>query len=119
MKYRIIAALLAALLVLSLTGCGSIPAPAAPAAPAQGDAPGQQTETSADADVPAEDAAGDADTDEDAWKAEFEKSLLDNYNVTPDHYEELEGGVYQVYVEMDGKVIPFVVVDPATGDYHG
>lgn len=113
MKYRIIAALLAALLVLSLTGCGSIPAPA------QGDAPGQQTDTSADADAPAEDAAGDADTDEDAWKAEFEKSLLDNYNVTPDHYEELEGGVYQVYVEMDGKVIPFVVVDPATGDYHG
>ena len=107
MKYRIIAALLAALLVLSLTGCGSIPAPAAPA---QGDAPGQQTDTSADADAPAED---------DAWKAEFEKSLLDNYNVTPDHYEELEGGVYQVYVEMDGKVIPFVVVDPATGDYHG
>lgn len=116
MKYRIIAALLAALLVLSLTGCGSIPAPAAPV---QGDAPGQQTDTSADADAPAEDAAGDADTDEDAWKAEFEKSLLDNYNVTPDHYEELEGGVYQVYVEMDGKVIPFVVVDPATGDYHG
>ena len=33
MKYRIIAALLAALLVLSLTGCGSIPAPAAPAEP--------------------------------------------------------------------------------------
>ena len=116
MKYRIIAALLAALLVLSLTGCGRIPAPAAPG---QGDAPGQQTDTSADADAPAEDVAGDADTDEDAWKAEFEKSLLDNYNVTPDHYEELEGGVYQVYVEMDGKVIPFVVVDPATGDYHG
>ena len=111
MKHRIIAALLAALLVLTLTACGSTPAPAAPA---QEDAPGQQ------ADAPAEDAAGDADTaDKDAWKAEFEKSLLDNYNVTPDHYEELEGGVYQVYVEMDGKVIPFVVVDPATGDYHG
>ena len=116
MKNKIIAALLAALLTLSLTACGSTPAPAAPV---QGDAPGQQTDTSADADAPAEDAAGDADTDEDVWKAEFEKSLLDNYNVTPDHYEELEGGVYQVYVEMDGKVIPFVVVDPATGDYHG
>lgn len=115
MKYKMIAALLAALLVLTLTACGSTPAPA------QGDAPGQQTDTAADADAPAEDAAGDADAadDEDAWKAEFEKSLLDNYNVTPDHYEELEGGVYQVYVEMDGKVIPFVVVDPATGDYHG
>ena len=111
MKHRIIAALLAALLVLTLTACGSMPAPATPT---QEDAPGQQ------ADAPAEDVVGDADAvDEDAWKAEFEKSLLDNYNVTPDHYEELEGGVYQVYVELDGKVIPFVVVDPATGDYHG
>ena len=118
MKYKIIAALLVALLMLTLTACGSTPAPAAPA---QEDVPGQQTDDSADADAPAEDTADDADTagDEDAWKVEFEKSLLDNYNVTPDHYEELEGGVYQVYVEMDGKVIPFVVVDPATGDYHG
>ena len=48
-----------------------------------------------------------------------EKSLLENYGVKPDHYEELENGVYQVYVEIDGKVVPYVAVDSATGDYHG
>ena len=31
----------------------------------------------------------------------------------------LGNGVYQVYVEMDGKVVPYVAVDSATGDYHG
>mgnify|MGYP002524430257 CR=1 FL=1 len=67
-------------------------------------------------DVPAgqsEESAGDD------WKADFEKSLLENYGVTPDHYEDLGDGIYQVYVEMDGKVIPFVAVDSTTGDYHG
>lgn len=52
-------------------------------------------------------------------KTEFEKSLLENYGVTPDHYEDLGDGVYQVYVEIDGKVVPYVAVDSATGDYHG
>ena len=67
-------------------------------------------------DVPAgqtEESAGDD------WKAEFEKGLLENYGVTPDHYEDLGDGIYQVYVEKDGKIIPFVAVDSATGDYHG
>lgn len=67
-----------------------------------------------------QDAPADGDTArDDAWKAEFEKSLLENYGVKPDHYEELENGVYQVYVEIDGKVVPYVAVDSATGDYHG
>ena len=73
------------------------------------------TDTDGSPDAPAnEDGAAD-----DAWKAAFEKSLLENYGVKPDHYEELENGVYQVYVEIDGKVVPYVVVDSATGDYHG
>ena len=58
-------------------------------------------------------------TDDDAWKVRFEKSLLENYGVTPDHYEDLGNGVYQVYVEIDGKLVPYVAVDSATGDYHG
>ena len=58
-------------------------------------------------------------TVDDAWKDGFEKSLLENYGVTPDHYENLGNGVYQVYVEIDGKVVPYVAVDSATGDYHG
>lgn len=73
------------------------------------------TDRGSSPDVPAnEDSAAD-----DAWKAAFEKSLLENYGVKPDHYEELENGVYQVYVEIDGKVVPYVAVDSATGDYHG
>lgn len=53
------------------------------------------------------------------WKVEFEKSLLENYGVTPVRYEDLGDGVYQVYVEKEGKVIPYVAVNSATGDYHG
>ena len=73
------------------------------------------TDPDSSPDTPAnEDSAAD-----DAWKAVFEKSLLENYGVKPDHYEELENGVYQVYVEIDGKVVPYVAVDSTTGDYHG
>ena len=70
----------------------------------------------ADADIPAEE--NTADTRE-PWKIEFEKSLLENYGVTPDHYEDLGNGVYQVYVVINGSVVPYVAVDSATGDYHG
>lgn len=59
-----------------------------------------------------------ASSDE-SWKVDFEKSLLENYNVTPEYYEDLGDGVYQVYVKIDGKVVPYVAVDSATGDYHG
>ena len=57
--------------------------------------------------------------EKEAWKIEFEKSLLENYGVTPESYEDLGGGVYQVYVRIDGKLVPYVAVDSATGDYHG
>ena len=35
------------------------------------------------------------------------------------HYEDIGSGVYKVYVEIGGKVVPFVAVDSATGEYHG
>ena len=54
-----------------------------------------------------------------SWKVDFEKSLWENYNVTPEYYEDLGDGIYQVYVKMDGKTVPYVCVDSATGDYHG
>ena len=66
-----------------------------------------------------EDVTEDDANDEESWKIAFEKNLLDNYGVRPDHYEELDDGVYQVYVEIDGKIVPYVVVDSTTGDYHG
>lgn len=126
MKQRNIAlAALAALLLFTLAACGRrapAPAPASAASAGEGaaaslaeepsvpDSSGSETE-------PAEkDASSAAD---EAWKQAFEESLWENYGVVPDHYEDLGDGVYQVYVEIDGKVVPYVAVDSATGDYHG
>lgn len=66
-----------------------------------------------------EDLAESAASSDESWKADFEKSLWENYNVTPESYEDLGDGVYQVYVKIDGKSVPYVCVDSATGDYHG
>lgn len=116
------AAMLAALLVISLTACGKTQTQDLsdqPVSSAQPAAPAVSTPAvtpEADADIPAEESA--ADTRE-PWKIEFEKSLLKNYGVTPDHYEDLGNGVYQVYVVINGSVVPYVAVDSATGDYHG
>lgn len=119
MKYKSFILLLAAVMVLSLSACGKLPTPDKSASSVSA---GTQVEPSNEGDAPAdENPAADADTsaNDEAWKTEFEKSLLENYGVTPDHYEDLGDGVYQVYVEIDGKVVPYVAVDSATGDYHG
>lgn len=100
------AALLTAVLLLALTACGRQTAAASDPA---------QTPAAPAVETPA---AG-KDAGRDGWKAEFERSLLENYGVTPDHYEDLGNGIYQVYVKIDGKVVPYVTVDSATGDYHG
>lgn len=75
----------------------------------------QEQASSAESDELAESSA----PSDESWKADFEKSLWENYNVTPEYYEDLGDGVYQVYVKIDGKVVPYVAVDSATGDYHG
>ena len=53
-----------------------------------------------------------------AWKEDLEKSLFENYGVIPKYYEDLGDGIYQVYVEVGGKVIPLVTVDSETGNYQ-
>ena len=119
MKYKPIIVVLAAVMVLSLSACGKLPTPDKNESSVSA---GTQVEPSNEGNTPAnESSTEDADTsaNDEAWKKEFEKSLLENYGVTPDHYEDLGDGVYQVYVEIDGKVIPYVTVDSATGDYHG
>ena len=111
------AALLTAVLLLALTTCGRQTAAASD--PAQTPAaPAVETPAIAAPSAAPTPAAG-KDTGSDGWKAEFERSLLENYGVTPDHYEDLGNGIYQVYVKIDGKVVPYVTVDSATGDYHG
>ena len=72
----------------------------------------QEQAPSAESEDLAESAASSDETD-------FEKSLWENYNVTPEYYEDLGDGIYQVYVKIDGKTVPYVCVDSATGDYHG
>ena len=119
MKYKSFILLLTVVMVLSLTACGKSPAPDKSELPVSTDT---QVESPNEAEAPANESAPadtDTSTNDEAWKMEFEKSLLENYGVTPDHYEDLGDGVYQVYVEIDGKVIPYVTVDSATGDYHG
>lgn len=133
MKYQsFTAAVLAALLLLTLASCGKAQAPdkgglSVPAVSQEGEmaeepkAPGGEN-TPEEPETPAGESApvdADAPAEDEAWKTEFEESLLENYGVTPDHYEDLGGGVYQVYVEIGGKVVPYVAVDSATGDYHG
>lgn len=118
-KYKYIIVVLTAVMVLSLAACGKTSAPNKSELSVSTDT---QVEPSNEGDAPTnENPTAEADTsaNDEAWKKEFEKSLLENYGVTPDHYEDLGDGVYQVYVEIDSKVIPYVTVDSATGDYHG
>lgn len=61
----------------------------------------------------------DKESKDEAWKENLEKHLFEEYGVIPEYYEDLGGGIYQVYAEVGGKVVPFVTVDSATGDYHG
>lgn len=126
MKQRNIAlAALAALLLFTLAACGRrapAPAPASAASAGEGAAAAPAEEpsvpdSSGSETEPAEKDASSAANE--AWKQAFEESLWENYGVVPDHYEDLGDGVYQVYVEIDGKVVPYVAVDSATGDYHG
>lgn len=120
------AAILVAVLLLGFAGCGkrrvndaptqAIPTTQQTTQPETTQAPTIKETTPVVETVPAvETTAGT----EEAWKIEFEKSLLENYGVTPEYYEDLGDGVYQVYVKIDGKIVPFVAVDSATGDYHG
>ena len=53
------------------------------------------------------------------WKENFEKRLFEEYGLTPEYYEDLGNGIYQVYVKKGDNIVPFVTVDSATGDYHG
>ena len=102
---------LAAPLVLS--SCSRTVSSSDATAPASSTA--QEQVSPAESDESAESAA----SSDESWKTDFEKSLWENYNVTPEYYEDLGDGVYQVYVKIDGKTVPYVCVDSATGDYHG
>lgn len=57
--------------------------------------------------------------EEEPWKTALREDLAEKYGVLPEYYEDLGGGIYQVYMEVGGEIVSFVTVDSATGDYHG
>ena len=113
------AAMLAVTLLLALSACGKTQSPAASD---NLDPATQQTEQQNDAKPSADEDPsnhGDEASQDEAWKEELAETLFENYGVLPEYYEDLGDGIYQVYVEVGGEVVPFGTVDSATGEYHG
>ena len=113
------AAMLAATLLRALSACGKTQSPAASD---NLDPATQQTEQQNDAKPSADEDPsnhGDEASQDEAWKEELAETLFENYGVLPEYYEDLGDGIYQVYVEVGGEVVPFGTVDSATGEYHG
>lgn len=119
MKFKFFAAaMLAATLLLALTACGKTQSPAASD---NLDSATQQTEQQNDAETSGDEdpsTHGDEASQDEAWKEELAETLFENYGVLPEYYEDLGDGIYQVYVEVGGEVVPFGTVDSATGEYH-
>ena len=127
-----IAAMLATALLFTVTACGKTQLPEASD---KTDSAAQQTGQQNDEDTSANEhssASGDdasegesvltdaeEGTEDDPWKTALAEDLFEKYGVLPEYYEDLGDGIYQVYVEVGGEVVPFVTVDSATGDYHG
>ena len=53
-----------------------------------------------------EDLAESAASSDESWKADFEKSLWENYNVTPEYYEDLGNGVYDCFSTLHRLASP-------------
>ena len=112
--------LLAAVLLLALAGCGKSRSPAASGESEPAEQKTEQSapgaETSDPGNAPAEE---EGNPEEEPWKTALAEDLFEKYGVLPEYYEDLGDGIYQVYVEVGGEIVPFVTVDSATGDYHG
>lgn len=55
----------------------------------------------------------------DNWKEMFETAFAEAYGEKIIKYELIQDTYYQVYVEVEGSVVPYVVVNSRTGYYHG
>ena len=84
-----------------------------------GDSNTEKTEPAATQATTTESQLQEGEPSDDSWKKDFEKTLYEEYGVVPDHYEYIGNDVYQVYVEIDGKIVPYVAVNWKTGDFHG
>ena len=99
------AMILVVVLLLELSACGKANLPAA----------SEPTDTEATAAT----TCAVEITEEELWKVALAEDLFNKYGVLPEYYEDLGDGIYQVYVEVGGELVPFVAVNSATGDYHG
>ena len=99
------AMILVIVLLLELSACGKANLPAA----------SEPTDTEATAAT----TCAVEITEEELWKVALAEDLFNKYGVLPEYYEDLGDGIYQVYVEVGGEIVPFVTVNSATGDYHG
>lgn len=125
MKLKLfIAAVLAATMLVALTACGKTQSTTSSD---KLNSAVQQTEQQSDL-KPSEnqdsstrgaEASKNESAEDEAWKKVLEERLFEEYGVLPEYYEDLGNGIYQVYVEVGGEVVPFVTVDSATGEYHG
>lgn len=109
----------AAMLLFALSACGKTQPPAATTesvAATQQTEPQMAPETAVEETIPAN---WEEATEDEPWKAALAEDLFQKYGVLPEYYEDLGGGIYQVYVEVGGEIVPFVAVNSATGDYHG
>ncbi len=53
------------------------------------------------------------------WEELVKKDIYDTYGEKVVRFEKLENDLYQVYVEIDGEEVPYVVVSSRTGYFHG
>ena len=127
--------LIMAVLIFTLAGCGRTQLPEASGKPESADrqteqsAPNAETSVSENApadkeeppeeESPEEESPEEESPEEEPWKTALAEDLFEQYGVLPEYYEDLGDGIYQVYVEVGGEIVPFVTVDSATGDYHG
>lgn len=120
MKLKIFTvAVLAATLLLALTACSKTQSTTASE---KSDSTVQQTEQQSDVkgyENKDSSSRDDKTSEDEPWKKVLEERLFEEYGVIPEYYEDLGNGIYQVYVEVGGEVVPFVTVDSATGEYHG
>ena len=117
--------LIMAVLIFALAGCGRTQLPEASGKPESADrqteqsAPNAETSVSENAPADKEDPPEEESPEEEPWKTALAEDLFEKYGVLPEYYEDLGDGIYQVYVEVGGEIVPFVAVNSATGDYHG
>ena len=113
-----------ATLLFSLTACGNIKSQGPSEDPDSsawqtGTQSEKETLKSTTSEEPSseEESFQDTTTEDETWKADLERFLLETYGVIPERYENLGNGIYRVYVEVGGEVMAFGTVNSATGEF--